>query len=62
MRIDTSIELTKDNFTDIAWYCSPEEAEIIIETIGIRFEIDVSDVVESIHKAAEKDRYVSDFY
>lgn len=62
MKIDTSIELTKDNFMDIAWYCSPKEAETIIEAIGARFEIDVSDMVANIHKVAGKDRYVSDFY
>ena len=62
MRIDTSIELTKDDFVDIAWHCSSKEAETILEEFGTRFGIDVSDVVASIHKVAEKNRYVSDFY
>lgn len=62
MRIDTTIELTKDDLVDIAWHCSLREAAIIIAEIGNRFEIDTSNVIEDIQKVAEKDKYVSDFY
>ncbi len=62
MRIDATIELTKDDLVDIAWHCSPKEAEIIIAEIGTRFEIDTSNIIEGIQKAAEEKRYVSDFY
>ena len=62
MKIDTSIELTKDDFIDIAWHCSSKEAETILEEFGTRFGIDTSNIIEGIHKVAEKNRYVSDFY